>query len=164
MSGPRPSLLALALPAALIVAYDGLAHYVSTFPDAAGWAAGITLLPALALGLGLLARHADTLVALLAGLVVAILAAVLWPEQQKLGEHLSALYLVQYLGTNLALALFFGRTLLAGRTPACTTFASVLQPVLSPRMTRYTRQVTVACAKSDQRGLFAQWSAIAKGL
>jgi len=144
MSGQRPSLLALALPAALIVAYDGLAHYVSTFPDAAGWAAGITLLPALALGLGLLARHADTLVALLAGLVVAILAAVLWPEQQKLGEHLSALYLAQYLGTNLALALFFGRTLLAGRTPACTTFASVLQPVLSPRMTRYTRQVTVA--------------------
>ena len=144
MTGHHPPLLALLLPVALLVAYDALVHYVSTFPDAAAWAIAITLLPATGLGLALLARRCGRRAALLAGSAVALAAGLSWPVLTRLGGQLSLLYLTQYLGTNLALATYFGRTLSGGRVPACTGFAALLQPRMSERVARYTRRLTLA--------------------
>jgi uncharacterized membrane protein len=144
MNGSRQPLLALLLPIALLGAYDGLAHYVSTFPDAARWAIAITLLPAASLALGLLARRLGRLAAIVAGLAAAAAGVLLWPAQSAFGEHLSGLYLAQHLGTNLTLVLYFGRSLGAGRTPVCTTFAAVVHPAMPPRVARYTRRLTLA--------------------
>ncbi len=147
MSGRSPPLAALLLPGVLVVAYDGLAHYVSTIPDAARWAAAVTALPAAGLLVGLVGRRFGRAAALAAGvaLALALLAAVLWPRLPAApGGHMSLLYLAQYLATNLALAYYFGHTLGAGRTPACTRFAAILDPAMSPRVQRYTRHVTLA--------------------
>lgn len=145
MSGRSPPLAALLLPGVLVVAYDGLAHYVSTIPDAARWAAAVTALPAAGLLLGLVGRRCGRVVALAAGIALALLAAMLWSRlPADLGGRLSLLYLAQYLATNLALAYYFGHTLGAGRTPACTRFAAILDPAMSPRVQRYTRHVTLA--------------------
>lgn len=141
MSGKAQPMLAGLLTGGLLIAYDALVHYVSTFPDAAGWAAGITLAPALAFVVGGLFKRGGALAALAAGLLATGLAIGLWP---LLRQNLSRLYLLQYLGTNLALGLYFARSLGAGRTPLCTAVAAVTQPRLTPGLRRYTRQVTRA--------------------
>ncbi len=136
----RP-LLAGLLIGGLIVSYDGLIHYVSTFPDAAPWAALITLVPAIAFGLGLLFKRCGWLPATLGGLLVAGLSVQLWP---LLRENLTWLYLAQYLSTNIALGLYFGRSLGAGRIPVCTAVAAMAHPTLTPALQHYTRRVTQA--------------------
>lgn len=141
MSGNDHPLLAGLLTGGLIVAYDGLAHYVSAVPDAAPWAALVTLLPAVAFGLALLFKHYGWLPATLGGLLVVGLALQLWP---LLRDNLTWLYLAQYLSTNIALGLYFGRSLGPGQTPVCTTFAAMSHPSLSPTLQRYTRRVTQA--------------------
>lgn len=138
--GIRP-LLAGTLAVVALIAYDGLAHYVSTFPDAAPWAALLTLAPALGFALSLLFKHAGWPVAALGGIAAAGLASQLWPY---LGNELSLLYLAQYLSTNIALGLYFGRSLGAGQIPVCTTFAHMLHPSPSARVLRYTRRITLA--------------------
>lgn len=145
MTGRHPPLLALLLPCLALAGYDGLAHYVSTVPDSAHWAVILTLLPAGALVAGLAAKRFGLLGGVLGTVAVMALGVLLWPLlQRNLAAHMSRLYLLQYLATNLTLAWFFGHTLGHGRTPACTTFAAVLHPRLSPTVLRYTRQVTVA--------------------
>lgn len=129
------------LACSALAAYDALAHYVSAHPDAAPWAALLTLGPAAALLLDLLRRRVGPTAALLGGLAGAGAAFLMWP---LLRENLTHLYLAQYLGTNLMLGSYFGRSLLPGQIPACTTFAELLQPQLSQATLRYTRQVTVA--------------------
>ena len=138
----RPGPLAGALLAGgAILAYDVLAHYVSASPDAAPWVALLTLLPASILLIELVHRRLGLIVALLGGLAGVGGALLAWPLVR---DNLPHLYLLQYLGTNLALASYFGHSLLGGRTPACTTFAMVLHPSPSPTVIRYTRQVTLA--------------------
>ena len=147
MTGRQPPLLALLLPCLALAGYDGLAHYVSTIPDAAHWAVIVTLLPAGALAAGFAARRFGRLGGVLGALAVAAGVALVWPLlQANLAGHMSRLYLLQYLATNLALGGFFGLTLTGGRTPACTTFATVLQPHPSPTVLRYTRRLTLAWA------------------
>ncbi|KAB2968426.1 hypothetical protein [Zoogloea sp.] len=136
----RP-LLAGALAVGALIAYDGLAHYVSTIPDAAPWAALITLAPVLGFALSLLLKHAGWPAAALGALAAGTLFSQIWPY---LGDRLSILYLAQYLSTNLALGLYFGRSLGAGQTPACTAFARLLHPSPSPQVLRYTRRITIA--------------------
>ena len=66
----------------------------------------------------------------------------LWPS---LRQNIALLYYVQHIGTNLALALFFGRTLFGGRLALVTRFARMADGgVMSANKERYTRQVTVA--------------------
>lgn len=138
----RPGPLAGALLAGgAILAYDVLAHYVSASPDAAPWVALLTLLPASILLIELLHRRLGLTAALLGGLAGVGCGLLVWPLVRN---NLTHLYLLQYLGTNLALASYFGHSLLGGRTPACTTFAMVLHPSPSPTVIRYTRQVTLA--------------------
>lgn len=123
-----------------VIAYDVLAHHVSAGPGAAPWTILLSLLPATLLLLELLHRRLGLVAAVLGGVATIGAAALLWP---LLRGNLTHLYLAQYLGTNLALGAYFGRSLLHGRTPVCTTFATVLRPVSSPLVRRYTRQVTV---------------------
>ena len=138
----RPGPLATGLLAgSAIVAYDVLAHYVSAYPDAAPWVALLTLLPATALLIELLYRRVGLTAAALGGLASIGGALLLWPLVR---DKLTHLYLLQYLGTNLTLASYFGHSLLGGRTPACTTFALLLPPSPSPTVLHYTRQVTLA--------------------
>lgn len=136
----RP-LLAGVLAVGALIAYDGLAHYVSTFPDAAPWAALITLAPVLAFALSLLFKRAGWPAVLLGAALAGTLASQAWPH---LRDNLTGLYLAQYLSTNLALGLYFGRSLTAGQTPACTTFARLMHPSPSPRVLRYTHRITIA--------------------
>lgn len=137
---PGPLVTGL-LAGSAIVAYDALAHYVSTYPDAAPWAALLSLLPATALLAELLHRRFGLPAALLGGLASIGFALLVWPLVR---DNLTHLYLLQYLGTNLALASYFGQSLLGDRTPTCTTFAMLLHPSPSATVVRYTRQVTLA--------------------
>ena len=69
------------------------------------------------------------------------LPAVYWGT---LRQNYCLVYLFQHSGTNAALCLVFGRTLLNGRQPLCSRLAILLHGTLSPERGRYTRQVTVA--------------------
>jgi uncharacterized membrane protein len=51
---------------------------------------------------------------------------------------------LQHAGMQLILFAMFGRTLLAGRQPLCTRFASALHAQLTMQQEHYARQVTVA--------------------
>ena len=143
MTGKLRPLLAGLLAGGAIISYDGLTHYVSAVPDAAPWAALLTLMPATAFSLGLLFKRYGWLAAALGGLLVAGLLPRLWP---LLRENLTWLYLAQHLSTNVALGLYFGRSLGAGQTPLCTTFAATAHPTLTPTLRHYTRRVTQAWA------------------
>lgn len=57
--------------------------------------------------------------------------------------HLTWLFCLQHLGIHLALAVWFGRSLAAGRQPVITAMAGLIAGhALSPRHARYTRGVT----------------------
>lgn len=73
--------------------------------------------------------------ALAVAATVALLAAMI-----KNGEQL-LLYLIPVL-INASLAVFFGRSLLPGKTPLITRFSILLRGKLEPRVVSYTRRVT----------------------
>ena len=76
------------------------------------------------------------------GLAALALLAWVWPQ---LRENGALLHYVEHVGTNLAFAVVFGRTLAAGHEPLITQLARFAHPEgLSPIKLRYTRQVTVA--------------------
>lgn len=65
-----------------------------------------------------------------------------WP---LLRQNVHTLYFLQHAGTNLALAVLFGRTLLGQGEPLVTRMARIVhQGVLSPAQLRHTRHSTVA--------------------
>jgi uncharacterized membrane protein len=65
-------------------------------------------------------------------------------QSEEIGRNLGLAYFIQATCTNAALALFFGRTLFAGREPLCTRFARMIRGQLEPRVAAYTRKVTIA--------------------
>lgn len=74
-----------------------------------------------------------------------VLAIVLWFYWARLTAHVAGLYYLQHLGTHLAMALFFGRTLLRPRLPLITQLAQRIEgDQLSALKLTYTRWVTVA--------------------
>lgn len=76
------------------------------------------------------------------GLLVAATLAWLWPS---LRQNAALLYFIEHLGTNLALAALFGKTLFGRGEPLITRFARIVNDgVLSERQLRYTRQATLA--------------------
>lgn len=140
------------LLAGLAASYPLLAHYTTAHQAAAVPAQGepvpLTLVGAL------VAVAPATLIALAVAwrsprrtLWLAALAAVLgllaW-QRALLEAHFSWVYLADHVVSNILLGVFFGRTLLPGRTPLCTTFATMVHGPLSAQMLRYSRQVTVA--------------------
>ncbi|MBI3432603.1 MAG: hypothetical protein HY018_10380 [Hydrogenophilales bacterium] len=76
------------------------------------------------------------------GLLVAGTLAWLWPS---LRQNVALLYFIEHLGTNLAFAALFGKTLFGPGEPLITQFARIVNNgVLSGRQLRYTRQATLA--------------------
>ena len=76
------------------------------------------------------------------GLLVAGMLAWLWPS---LRQNVALLYFIEHLGTNLAFAALFGKTLIGPGDPLITHFARIVNNgVLSGRQLRYTRQATLA--------------------
>lgn len=77
-------------------------------------------------------------------MVVVLVLAIAW---QPLLNNVRLVYLVDHLGVHTTLCWLFARTLLPGRTPLCTEFASwVHEDMTSPQLLWYTRQVTKAWA------------------
>jgi len=91
------------------------------------------------------------------GLAALALLAWAWPQ---LRENGALLHYVEHVGTNLAFAVVFGRTLGAGHEPLITQLARFAHPEgLSPAKLRYTRQVTVAWT-----GFFIATAIVSTGL
>ena len=91
------------------------------------------------------------------GLAALALLAWAWPQ---LRENGALLHYVEHVGTNLAFAVVFGRTLGAGHEPLITQLARFAHPEgLSPAKLRYTRQVTVAWT-----GFFIATAVVSSGL
>lgn len=141
MNEGRRHPFALLLGAGLVVAYAALAHYTSLLPNNAHWAVLLAVAPPAAIGFGMLRSAVGGLIPWFYAASAAILAAAVWPTLQ---ENVAAVYFAQHVGMNGALGLFFGQSLLRGREPLCTHFASLAHERVSPRLARYTRQVTVA--------------------
>ena len=91
------------------------------------------------------------------GLAALALLAWAWPQ---LRENGALLHYVEHVGTNLAFAVVFGRTLGTGHEPLITQLARFAHPEgLSPAKLRYTRQVTVAWT-----GFFVTIATLSTGL
>ncbi|APR03607.1 hypothetical protein [Thauera chlorobenzoica] len=127
--------------AVAVVAWAAAAHYTSALVASSAWGAllGLSPLAAIATAFAWRSPHRPAMLALLA-LAAAGLTAV-WPQ---LVQNVGWLYFVQHVGTNALLGVAFGRTLGHGRKPMCTGLAALVHPELSPRLERYTRQITVA--------------------
>ncbi|WP_407276049.1 hypothetical protein [Halothiobacillus sp. DCM-1] len=112
--------------------------------DHIGWPlAALALLPVLLLTLHALYPHLGRLGR---GLALTIGLGLLTLLPPWLSQHIAALYLLQHLGANLALGLWFGLSLRPGQEPLVTRFARPLHPRFSPALHHYTRQVTLAWA------------------
>ena len=75
---------------------------------------------------------------------VVLFLAIAW---QPLLNNVRLVFLADHLGVHTTLCWLFARTLLPGRTPLCTEFASwVHEDMTSPQLLWYTRQVTKAWA------------------
>jgi hypothetical protein len=61
-----------------------------------------------------------------------------------LEQHFTDVLFIEHAGGNLVLAWVFGRTLLAGREPLCTSFSRLVHGTITPQAERYSHGVTVA--------------------
>ena len=131
----------VALGVGLSVAFAILAHaaILQGIPPAAG--AALSLVPLLLLAIWA-ARRARRRAAVLA--LIGAAAIGLWLGWGQLERHFPDLFFLEHAGSNLILAIVFGRTLLAGREPLVGRFARAVHGDLPPEVLRYTRQVTVA--------------------
>lgn len=127
---------------ALVAAWAWLAHQGSAGEGDPDFAAALATLPVVAIVVMLLWRAGNPLWMAGGGLAVLGLLAWLWPA---LRQNVALLYYVQHVGTNLALATLFGRSLLGSREALVTQFSRKAHGgVISVAKARYTRQVTIA--------------------
>jgi len=111
---------------ALVVAWAVIAHVNSAGNTNPDLAAALAVTPVVALG----------------GLAMLGVLAWSWPT---LRQNIAFLYYVQHLGTNLAFAALFGRTLFGEGEALVTQFALMAHSgVISDAQARYSRQVTIA--------------------
>jgi uncharacterized membrane protein len=130
------------LAVAAVVGWQVGAHYAVATPGAHGFGLAMALVPPMLLALAAAARSPRR-----AWLVPlwALAALALWLARTPLAHHFEWGLYLEHVSFNLAMALLFGRTLAAGRTPLCTQFAAMIHGgVLSPAVARYTRQITLA--------------------
>lgn len=138
---PASLLRAIAL-LAVVVAWAVLAHQGSAGDAHPDFSAALATAPIVAIAVMLLWRAGHPLAIIGGGVAVFLLLAWAWP---MLRQNVALLYYVQHVGTNLALATFFGRTLFGGHEALVSQFARLAHGgVISPLKARYTRQVTVA--------------------
>jgi uncharacterized membrane protein len=137
----RPAKAALAVIA--LIGYAVLAHIAFAPGQPTRFAAAMALSP-LAGTLLLLAWDSRWRVpAALALAAGGGLLLVRWPAR---GLDVSAVYLLQYVAFQAALAALFGRTLQRGREPLVTRLARTVHGELPVPIARYTRAVTAAWA------------------
>ena len=126
----------------LVFAWAALAHYGSAGDGTSDFAAALAVAPLVAIVVILLWRVSNPLWMVIGGLCVIGLLAAMWPA---LRQNIALLYFIQHVGTNLALGILFGRTLLSGRQPLVTHFALLAHGGhISPTKERYTHRVTIA--------------------
>lgn len=151
MSAARPAqLLRGAAVALLVVAWALSAHLASAGTTAPDLGAALGVAP-LALGALLVARRRGWPALLLGLIACGALLVAIWPQ---IRGNVAALYLLQHVGTNLALAGLFGGSLLGPGEALITRLARRIHGGhLSPLKIRYTRLSTavwttffVACA------------------
>lgn len=143
MIGLSPAAILRGLAAGiLVVAWAILAHYGSASNGLDNFSAALATAPILALAVILLWRLGHPLLIGFGGLAILALLALSWP---LLRQNIALLYYVQHLGTNLALGVLFGRSLLGDGDALVTTFAKLAHDGrISAATLRYTRSVTVA--------------------
>ncbi|RXZ43865.1 hypothetical protein [Crenobacter cavernae] len=122
--------------------YLGLSHWVLGAPEQQALLGVLLALvpPLAALVLLCLAAGRRRLALAIPPLVTALV----WMRLAWFTGHFPWLYFLQDAGTQFALALMFGRTLLPGQTPLCSQIATLIHGELDAALTRYTRRVTQA--------------------
>lgn len=125
------------------IAYAALAHYMSGRAEIGEWTILFVGLPLLFVVVSFARNIRWMILACVAAFAAFGTLAWLWPT---LHNPAGWLYFFQHVGINLTLALFFGRTLVAGRRPLVTALASIVHEEMTPQLIRYTRQVTIAWA------------------
>ena len=140
----------------LAVAWAVFAHRTSV-GGASDFSTALAATPIVIVAAILLRRLGSPLWIASGGLAALSLLAWAWPQ---LRENVALLYYLEHVGTNLAFAVVFGRTLGAGHEPLITQLARFAHPEgLSPAKLHYTRQVTVAWT-----GFFVAMAAVSTGL
>jgi len=131
----------VALGIGLSAAFAILAHaaIIEGIPPAAGAALSLVPLVLLAIWAARRSRRRAAVLALAAACAIA-----LWLGWGQLERHFPDLFFLEHAGSNLILAIVFGRTLLAGREPMVGRFARAVHGDLPPEVVRYTRKVTIA--------------------
>jgi uncharacterized membrane protein len=137
MSSARLRPIALAT---VILGYALLVHYsnLSGAPKALGAALALAPLLAVLMIGAWQARWRWVLIPLLLGGTAALLVA----SWAQIEQHFGWIYLWQQCAVYAALALAFGRSLLPGRIPLCTRWATIVHGALPEEARRYTRAVT----------------------
>lgn len=138
---PAPALRGVAL-ALLAIAWAVAAHLGSTGEGSPDFNTALGVAPLVAAAAMLIgrSRHLALVVAGTLSLLGAL--ALLWTTMR---QNVAALYLLQHVGINLALASLFGRTLRGPGEALVTRLARLVYPQgISPRKIRYTRGVTLA--------------------
>ena len=133
----------LALAVVLSAGFAILAHAAIVEGVSPTVGALLSLIPLTLLALWAV-RRAQRRAAVLAALAFSAAAFALWQGWSVLERHFPSLFFVEHAGTNLLLAVVFGRTLLAGREPLVARFARIVHGSIPPEVERYTRQVTLA--------------------
>ncbi|MCO5397191.1 hypothetical protein [Ralstonia soli] len=124
-----------------VVAYQAGAHYAAATPGAHGLGLAMALVPPLAIALVAAIRSGRR-----AWLVPVwtLVCATLWMAREPLARQFGWGLYLEHASFNVMMAYVFGRTLMAGREPLCTHFARIVHGTLTPRIARYSRQVTLA--------------------
>ena len=143
MTGLTPAAILRGLAVGvLVVAWAALAHFGSAGDGTSNFAAALACAPLVAIVVILLWRVSNPSWMIVGGLGVLGLLAWSWPV---LRQNVALLYFIQHVGTNLALAILFGRTLLNGQQALVTQFALLAHNgQISKAKEAYTRGVTIA--------------------
>jgi uncharacterized membrane protein len=144
---PAPASRALGWAGALAacVAYAVLTHQAASEPHPGLYEAAVIVVPLLALAPLLVwqsATRAGTRAAWLGLWLMACVAA--FAMRDWLVFNHNWVLLLQQVTINGLLGIAFGRTLADGQVPLIARFAALVHGTLSPRVARYTRQVTWA--------------------
>lgn len=140
---PTQVLRSLAL-VTFMAAWAVAAYFGSTGQGSPGFNTAVGAAPFVTILAMLLWRVRHPLGVAAGGVLVAGTLVWLWPS---LRQNVALLYFTEHLGTNLAFATVFGKTLLGPGEPLITHFARIVnRGVLTERQLRYTRRATLAWA------------------
>jgi uncharacterized membrane protein len=131
----------VAIAVAVSIAFALAAHFAIIDGLTPTVGALLSLAPVTIIGLWATrrARHRELVL-----LGVGAIAVGVWFEWDMLERNFPSLFFIEHAGTNLLLAIVFGRTLVGSGEPLCTRFARLLHGTLPAEVAAYSRRVTVA--------------------